>query len=39
MHNLIGKKSFNTSRVHDEVSIPNKTEKILMTIKIYLRRL
>ena len=23
----IGKKSFNTSRVHDEVSIPNKTEK------------
>ena len=27
MHNLIGKKSFNTSRVHDEVSIPNKTEK------------
>ena len=27
MHNLIGKKSFNTSRVHDEVSIPHKTEK------------
>ena len=27
MHNLIGKKSFNTSRVHDEVSIPTKTEK------------
>lgn len=27
IHNLIGKKSFNTSRVHDEVSIPLKTEK------------
>ena len=27
IHNLIGKKSFNTSRVHDEVSIPLKNEK------------
>ena len=27
MHNLIGKKSLNTARVHDDVSIPLKNDK------------
>ena len=34
LHNLIGKKSFNTTRVHDGVSIPLKNEKNFDDYKI-----
>ena len=38
MHNLIGKKAYNTTRVHDEVSIPHKTEKNFDNYKKYLKK-